>query len=268
MVDIIKNVRCELKDALNRYPEADPINKWVIAYAFTFTAVEDNRANGAADFTIPIAHGSFRIGFDAGTVRHREGEKQITLAERIGNVRKLDCTALHRTNSSHYPILGRVGITEVIDRYASLMREDKVKIGVFTDQLFFTLNYAGGVRSSATIVPLSGHNRSFVLNAAALREDRHKLLLQITPPAPPKEPLEIAITNFEDFQPVVVQTVLPGSRPLEEAPPAGGVAPRARAVPPARRAPAADSRSEALRELDYQQSLKIQQRILDALPPR
>lgn len=269
VLDIMKNVRCELKDTITEYPESHPINRSAIALTFIFTATENNDADGAADFTVPIAHGVFKIGFDAKAERQRQGEKNIQVSELIGDVRKLDCSDVHRTESRHYPILGHVGIADVIRRYATLLDDRGVLIGNFSDELDFSLTYTGGIRSTATIVPLSGHDRSFSLNASASREDKHKLLLTISQPAP-RPPAKVEIVNLSDFQPVIVQTGPSAPAPTGprsfEAPSPGGVVPSARTAPPTvRRAPSIDPRERALRDSDFQQGLKIQQQILDDL---
>ncbi len=141
------------------------------------------------------------------------------------------------------------------------MLEPQVRMRGFSDELFFTLAYTGGIRSAVNIVPLSGHDRSFNLDVGAEREDRHKLLIQISPPSDLPPPIQVEITNLSDLPTVV------GSPAASE--PSGRAAPSARVSPPAaQRSPTRDSRDNALRDLEFQQSLKIQQRIQDALPPR
>ncbi len=249
IVDIIMNVRCELKDAIARYPASHAINDKYIGYGFTFTSLEDNVAAGGGTLVIPIAHGSFSIGFDAGESRHREGEKTVDLAERIGNVRKLDCSRTNRVESHKYPVLGRIGLTEVVDRYATLNAQNGLRVGGYKNSLYYWLDVNAGVRPSVRIVPLSGHNRDFSANFSAHRKDTHKLFVTISSPSR-RVPTQVEIVKWP-----------------------GGVAPKAgeSAEKSGVRAPAPsksvqpNGRDDALRDLQYERSLKIQQDILDRL---
>jgi hypothetical protein len=249
IVDIIQNVRCELKEAIAKYPATHPINGMYIGYGFTFTSLEENVESGAGTFVIPIAHGTFKIGFDAGETAHREGEKTIDLAEQISNVRKLDCSRTHRVESIKYPVLGRVGLTEVVDRYATLDAQNGLQIGGFKNNLQFWLNVSAGVKPSVSIVPVPGHTRDFSLNISANRKDTHKLLVSISSP-PKKQVTRVEIVNWPE-----------GSVQKDGA--EGGAGRKAVGTPGEAVRP--NGRENAIRELQFERSLKIQQDILDRL---
>jgi hypothetical protein len=250
IVDIIMNVRCELKDAIAHYPASHPINKMFIGYGFTFTSLEDNVEAGAGSLVIPIAHGNFTIGFDAGESRHREGEKTIDLAEQIGNVRTLDCSRTNRVDSHKYPVLGRVGLTEVVGRYATLDAQNGLQIGGYKSNLYYWLDLSAGVHPSVKITPLSGHDRDFSANFSAHRKDAHRLLITISAPAR-RSVTRVEIVNWPEGV-----TAPRAEGPAEKS---GVRAPAAReSAPP-------NGRENALRDLQYERSLKIQQDILDRL---
>jgi hypothetical protein len=256
IVDIIQNVRCELKEAISAYPANAPINHMLIAYNFDFTSFEENVAAGGATFAIPMAHGVFKIGFDAGETKHREGERTINITEEIGNVRKLNCSHTARSDSLHYPVTGSVGIANVIQRYVSLHGEKGLKVGTFTDQLVYWLQLNANVRPSVSLIPVSKHNIDASAQIGATRKDQHKIFLSISEPSRKQQPLDIRITNWPD------NLALQGGGP--EGTPKSGLK-SGRSGGSGSGGGGDNSKDNALRDLNYERSLKIQQDILDRL---
>lgn len=255
IVDIIQNVRCELKEVISAYPENASINRMIIAYNFDFTSLEENIVAGGATFAIPMAHGTFRIGFDANETKHREGERTINLSEEIGNVRKLNCSQTARIDSIYYPVTGRVGISDVIRRYVTLHGEKGLRVGTFTDQLVYWLSLNGNVRPSVSLIPVSKHNIDASATIGGARKDTHKIFISISEPSR-KQPLDIRITNWPDN--IALQ---PGAAGEKATPKSGLRSGRAGGGTGG----GGDPKDNALRDLNYERSLKIQQDILDRL---
>lgn len=259
IVDIIQNVRCELKEAISQYPESHSINRMMIAYNFDFTSFEENGAGGAATFAIPLAHGTFKIGFDASETKHREGERTINISEAIGNVRKLNCAPTQRSGSMFYPVTGRVGISDVVRRYVTLHGENGLRVGTFSDQLVYWLAMSGSVRPSVSLIPVSKHNLDASASISGARKDTHKILLQISEPSRSK-PVDIRITNWPDGLSVQQQGEADKGTPksgLRSGRTGGGAAGGSGG--------GSDARDNALRDLQIERSLKIQQDILDRI---
>jgi hypothetical protein len=238
-VDIIRNVRCEVRDAVLTYDRGHWIHRTAIAYGFTFNALEKNGLTGSLMFAFPVMPaGKWVLGLDGGVSRHREGESVVDLGEIIGNLKALDCVA--RPSPTHgYPITGQVGIKEVIDRFVAVNGFSGVLQKKFTRSLRYELRMNGGIKPSISVVPAPGHLRDAGLNAGGERQDVHKLLIALVPPA--KEASEGA-------PPSVTRQMAPSPR---------STAPAA--------APASVER--ALQALDAERRLRNDELILEKLGP-
>jgi hypothetical protein len=186
-VDIIRNIRCETRNAVASYPPGHWIHETAIAYGFTFNAVERNGLSGGLGFAFPVAPaGKWILGLDAGVSRHREGESVVDMGEVLGNLKTLDCSTPY-TPAHGYPITGQVGIRDVVDRFVAVNAFPGVLQKKFTRSLRYELRVNGGLRPSISVIPATGHVRDANLNASAERQDVHKLLIALV--APSKTPV-------------------------------------------------------------------------------
>ena len=93
-VEIIRNIRCETREAVSAYPPDHWVHETAIAYGFTFNALEKNGLSGGIGFTFPVSPaGKWILGIDAGVARHREGESVVDMAEVLVNLKGVDCSA-------------------------------------------------------------------------------------------------------------------------------------------------------------------------------
>ena len=181
-LDIIRNIRCETKDALFAYPRSRSIDRSLISYSFEFASSEINTLSGGSTLLIPLTAGTFTLGLDAGVVRRRDGEQVINFQEDLGNLRTLDCSRANFVDSSRYPIIGHVGTREVVDKFVELNSQRGLLQGKFIRTLFFRVTLSGGVRPSLSIIPAKGHKRDGSLSLGGSRDDSHRLVISLKPP--------------------------------------------------------------------------------------
>jgi hypothetical protein len=210
-VEIIRNIRCETRNAVESYPPGHWIHETAIAYGFTFNALERNGLSGGLGFTFPVQPaGKWILGLDAGVSRHREGESVVDMAEVLGNLRTLDCSA-PSAPAHGYPITGQVGIREVVDRFVAVNAFPGVVQKKFTRSLRYELRVNGGIRPSISVIPSAGNVRDGNLNISAERQDVHKLLIAMVAPVKSagRAPARDGRRSFEASPPSVVRS--PGS---------------------------------------------------------
>jgi hypothetical protein len=180
-VEIIRNVRCEAKDALAAYPPSHWVHRAAIAYGFNFDAIERNGLAAGLTFGFPITNGRWVLGVDGGVAKHRQGTNVVDIGEVLGNLSRLDC--INRpTPSIAYPITGRIGVAEVIQSFVAVGSMDGVAQKSFTRTVRYELRLNAGVRPTISVLPAPGNPRDANLNLSANREDIHRLLLSLEPP--------------------------------------------------------------------------------------
>lgn len=237
-IDIIRNIRCETREAVAAYPPDHWVHGTAIAYGFTFNAIEKNGFGGGIGFTFPVSPaGKWVLGADAGIARHREGESVVDMGEILANLTSLDCAA--PSGPAHgYPITGNVGIREVVDRFVAVNSLPGVVQKKYTRALRYELRVNGGLKPTISVIPSAGNIRDGSLSITAERQDVHKLLLALVAPA--KSGGHAPVTKF-------------GKRSLQSS------------GPPAVMAPGSVDR--ALRDLDSERRLRNDELILQKLGP-
>lgn len=218
--DILQNIRCEIAVVLMRdYPSGHPQHRWIreadIAYGLTLTAEEKNSNQAKLSMLWPIHLGTFSLDANAGKERLRTAENVISLAEELkaplslvkgplpetdgGRLAALPCQLPQPVHTHSYPILGSVGMKDVIRRFVDINRigstasSNKLagEEGKFIHTLKFTLKLLGGVKPSFAIERLDGRQISGEVDLSAHRQDEHQLVIAMAPPAPD----EIVVTS-------------------------------------------------------------------------
>jgi hypothetical protein len=227
-MDIVHNIRCETKEALLAYPPDHWVHRATVAYAFEFRSVENNGLGGGASIVVPITNGAFTLDVIGAVQKQREGEHRLTLGEPFFNLHNLDCSETAHRRSFKYPITGHIGTAVVIGQFVEFGSLSGITYDHFSRRLRYRLLATGGLRPSVAIVPAPGQRRNFNLDVNASREDIHQVHMTFEPPA----------------------TARPGAkgRALVQGVPGDGV-------------------NRALRSLERERSLRIQEQILERLPP-
>lgn len=191
---IIRNVRCEIGAAiLSDYPPGHWIRKSDIAYGLTIRAEENNTLSSPFNFVWPISLGTASLGPSFGRESFRAGENIVNIAEGIEEAaRDLDgpstewpCNQDIVLKSIRYPIIGTLGLREVVRKFVDVNNVSKVngmKDGGFTQTLKFHLKWLGGVKPAFSIKIADGRERSGSSELKIDRKDVHELILKIAPP--------------------------------------------------------------------------------------
>lgn len=185
--EIIHKVRCEAKDAVEYYDPHHRFDEVTVTYVFDFIITEGNEASADGKFTVPISHGVFSIGFEAGKDLERKSDRQIRIVDSFGYLRGRDCSNARFVESAKYPISGTTGLDEVVANFIDLAHEKPLDrlaafIGTYRDIIAFTTTIGGAIKPSITLTPLSG--RIFNVNGVigGERKDLHQLTIQFEPP--------------------------------------------------------------------------------------
>lgn len=95
-----------------------------IAYHFELTMDEHNDLSGSADFLKPLFSGSFALNVGAGALRERENLRKFTVTDTVSYlVTRLPpsyCNGQIRYANYVYPIVGRIGVYEVVRTFVRL----------------------------------------------------------------------------------------------------------------------------------------------------
>jgi hypothetical protein len=131
-LDIVKQIRCEAKRAVDKYYPKKPgalsvaqqralYEKMNIGYKFTFTITENNKVGAGAGFRLPLSNGTFTLGIAGGSDRQRLGERDFTIINSFKSAMdEKACTIEAKGENSTYPITGVIGLEEVIRTFLEL----------------------------------------------------------------------------------------------------------------------------------------------------
>lgn len=186
---ILRSIRCEIgKAVIQDYPKSHWVNLADIAYGLTLRAEENNAATAAGTFFWPLHLGNFTLGFSAGSERFKVGENIVNMAEGIADPVKdaaSELCAADEPRSPHaYPILGSLGMREVIRKFVDVNgvgHTQAIKEGGFTQTMKFHLKFLGGIKPSFAIKPLDKREISGSIDLKADRKDIHELIVKLAP---------------------------------------------------------------------------------------
>jgi hypothetical protein len=171
-----------------------------IAYNFDLTMTENNDLTGGADFLKPLFNGKFTLGVSAGAMRERKNNRIFTITDTFGSlIQKVNTPVRgHRYCDGHvvyanyiYPIVGRVGVDEVVRTFIRLTlfgnlaatadkaTAEKPGAPTMADQLSFTTLLTASANPSVVFSP-AGTKFQVVdanLMAGVKRSDVHKVTL-------------------------------------------------------------------------------------------
>lgn len=193
--EILQNIRCEVRDVvLSEYPKHKWLHDSDIAYGLTLKAEENKTKAANLTFIWPIHLGTFTLGLDAGAVKLRSGEGKINIAEPVGKTLSHRCLHEEPPHTRTFPILGTVGLRDVIRRFVDLNTIARTKPEDFSHTLKFHLTLNAGAKPSFSIAEVSGRKLSGFLDLHGDRKDQHELIIKMSPPAlPAKAPDTIKI---------------------------------------------------------------------------
>lgn len=179
---------------------ADPSLKSIVAfygntfaYDFRFQITETNSLSSTSStYKFPIHLGSITLGLDASDIKDRVGERNAKLTINFRELDAMDCSERpqeqYGVKAVHYPIVGNLGLHEVVSEYVDLLKLGKLaKLSPYTDQIVFTTTLSGGLNPSILLTPVPLEQISANLKLSGTRKDLHSVTINITPPSPPEE---------------------------------------------------------------------------------
>jgi len=184
--DVVEKIRCEAKQAvIDHVPRR--LDNTAIAYEFTFDILETNNASGDVTWTLPVTGGSFGLRALAGSDLERRAQRNFTIVDTFGDLRKANCSSEALEKNWIYPITGEIGIYEVVKTFANLYRiddpENPGEVFSFHDTLLFTTILGAGVQPTLDLSQATDVRSrvSFAqANLGAQRSDIHSVVIAMS----------------------------------------------------------------------------------------
>jgi hypothetical protein len=182
--DVVEKIRCEAKRAV--VSEARRFSDdTAIAYEFTFDIDEANDASGDVTWTLPLTAGSLSLRAQAGSDLERRAQRNFTIVDTFGDLRKADCSPEALEKNWIYPIVGEIGVYEVVATFAKLHRVENPtdqETFSFHDTLQFTTFLGAGIRPKLDLTPVTDSSlvRLARANLGAQRLDIHSVVIAVS----------------------------------------------------------------------------------------
>ncbi|MCC0036366.1 MAG: hypothetical protein H6887_14025 [Hoeflea sp.] len=139
----IRNVGASLENGSKKfssikYVEIDPETRnniqiyedTAIAYDFTIDITEKNANSVGLNLLNPFSNGKRTLGIGGGIERQRQNSRNFRVADRFGDLaRNLSdeyCAVKVRQKNHIYPMLGKIGLAEVIDTFIDLNQSGNI----------------------------------------------------------------------------------------------------------------------------------------------
>jgi hypothetical protein len=163
-----------------------------IAYNFTFDMTEINNLDPTWDGIAAITNGTFGLGITAGVDRSRHSIRSFTVSDSFAGL-LMDVPWSYckdrtvRSPNYLYPIVGRVGVGEMISNFIDISLFDNLKAGdkgppAVSDSIEFQTNLALGIAPSVVLTPVT---KAFTTKGATFgfvnkRQDSHKVIVGLS----------------------------------------------------------------------------------------
>jgi hypothetical protein len=169
--DVLIATECELEYALRsilaQYPRYTWIRNQVVTASFTLNAVQVGDVGTEANLVIPITHGTFNLGFDAGIKGTNSRLTKITVDYETN---KLDISRCHMSS-----LVGELGLKEWLVRSAIELKKADETPTAMNYSIEFVVLAVAGIEPGVGIAKLSGHQFGATGRLAGSREDTHRL---------------------------------------------------------------------------------------------
>ena len=211
LVDIVQNIRCETRDALQAHRVLVGGQDHAIGFGFDFNTEQNKNLGGSATLSWPLAHGVFSVGLDGGLDKKRYGDEKVTIAETFTELQDIKCERREPKKALSYPIVGKIGVDDVIEKYLVLTSIKTADVKDYSRTLRFTLKMRAGVSPQWDLVPIRAPKVKASIDADIDRQDFHEVKIVIAPVPRKKTAAEL----LEDK--VVYVRILGDRRPADRA---------------------------------------------------
>jgi hypothetical protein len=188
-----------------RRPVADTLDYFSqtgIVFSFSLQMTESNSASLQADLIKPLTRGTFTLTPSVGDSVSRDNIRAFTVSDNFADlVKTLDdnyCDFKQAGPNFQYPIVGRIGVDEMIDTFVQLTlfnglggpNASATKRGppTMADTLTFTTTVSGGLSPKVAFTPVSNNFQVLdaSLTASAMRVDHHQVIVGLGLPIGPQ----------------------------------------------------------------------------------
>ncbi len=193
--DVIRHIKCELRDAAYAYPENEWVRDWTVGLIFEFQVLHSGGLEAdAASWTFPLNQGAnFVIALTGGFSGQGTRTERINFKVAMNEVNKepLNCYEEDRNPGRHALLGGRLGITDLFERTRLTMRDANVpekRMSQLDYNIEYLIRKSGTVSPRFNLIPI-GKEKVFTGSAkwTGSFSDTQSVKITLTPPAAEKE---------------------------------------------------------------------------------
>lgn len=210
---IVHRIRCEARDAVldaaATSPERQQALKQIgIVYAFSLSGTETDGFTPSATFIAPLATGAWSVNPSVGDTVSRQNVRTFTIIDNYKTLLQMNaqlCEAQPKGLNYQYPIVGNIGIAEMIKTFVGLAShtdlgaEQEALIGQDTplatstngpptmvDTISFMTTLSAGVTPTLTLTPVGSATQltGATLGVSFMRVDAHQVIVGLALPGP------------------------------------------------------------------------------------
>lgn len=211
---IVHRIRCEARDALlvatenAAHGDQQALKEIGIVYSFSLQGTETDGFTPSATFIAPVANGAWTFNPSAGDTVSRQNVRTFTIVDNyqlLQQMKPSSCEAMPKGPNYQYPIIGRIGIDEMIKTFVALAAHAELGVEqgpnvaqgnkldtstngppTMVDTISFTTTLTAGVTPTLALTPVGTGTQ---LTGAALgigftRMDVHQVIVGLALPAP------------------------------------------------------------------------------------
>ncbi|MGQ0457376.1 MAG: hypothetical protein ACT4OU_09970 [Hyphomicrobium sp.] len=202
---ILQHIRCETRQAIETdFPTNKHLKASSIGYGLTLTADENAAQTAGLGLHWPIVYGTIDLGASAAKEKQRTHDSITNVVEAVTNTLSAPCDhEAGATDSWKYPIVGAVGMREIVRQFVAVNSIGQTTAdGGFVRTLTFRLKFSGGLSPSFAFVTAVNPLVDGGLGFAAVREDKHILVVAMTPPQTEstEKIVKVQIENINDLR--------------------------------------------------------------------
>ncbi len=177
---------------INRFSQA------AIAFAFTFDMTQDLTNSATISILDTFKNGTSTYGMGAGLVRSRNNKRALAIGDKFGALYTdydSEYCAIRNDDPNYiYPVIGNIGMKEMIDTFVDLSVFDFLKKNqngedgpqVMTDTVEFTTKLSGNINPTIVLAPVTNGVTNFGFVNSASRTDKHSVVIGLSLPVEDK----------------------------------------------------------------------------------